>query len=173
MPSLAVAPPAYYDTCERTLRSKPRMACPKEVDPAWLGIAKSQFLTQNLAIEALQAGITDLSLLQDNWNGYGSPRPSTAAINAARSIVRRFQSLTVVPEKVMGSADGGVALVFVGFDRRRAVIESFGTHDDYVLLYDTEGYSHFVQWPEADAAKDEVLSELQSYLRGSQVAPLG
>jgi hypothetical protein len=130
-------------------------------------------LTQKVAIEALQADILDLSLLGDDWNGYGSPRPSPTAISAAWRVVRRFRSLSVIPEKVSASADGGVALIFVGVDKRRAAIESFGTDEDYVLLYDTEGNSRTLQWPLGDEAQNKVLSELESHLRGLQVAPLG
>jgi len=171
MPSLLATPPAYFDTCERTLRSEPRIERPKEVDPTWLNVANSRVLRQNDKIETLQANILELSLWQNNWNGYGSPRPSIVAIAAARAIVNRFQTFTVLPEKATASADGGVALIFVGQDKQRAVIESFGTEDDYILLYDTEGSSRTLPWPQEEEAQNEVLTELQSYLRGIQVAP--
>jgi len=173
MPSLAARLPAYYDTLDRTKRSQTQSKLPKQVDPTWLGIANSQALTHNETIENLRAAISNLSILEDNWNGYGSPRPSMEAIRSAESIVFRFMSLNVLPEKVTASADGGVALILVGVENHRAVIECFGTTEDYVLLYDTAGNSRSLQWPQNDEAKDKVLGELQSYLRGHQVAPLG
>jgi hypothetical protein len=142
------------------------------MDPAWQGSANSQVISQNVAIDALQAEISDMLLLQDDWNGYGAPRPTEAAISAARSIVRKFRSLLVIPEKVSASADGGVALIFVGAGSHRAVIESFGTADDYVLLYDTKGNSHILPWPDAYEAQNNVLGELQTFLRDPHVAAL-
>ncbi len=164
MPSLAAALPPYYDTCERTSRANSKT--PKEMDPKWAKIKDSQVLTQDDLIKHLQEAIGRLSLLSENWNGYRSPRPSLAAIREAIAIVERFRALAFRPEKVTASADGGVALVFVGYEKRRAVIESFGTEDDYVLFYDTDGGSRTSLWPKEEAAQSDLLNELQTYLRG-------
>jgi hypothetical protein len=164
MPSLAATPPPYYDTCERTSRARPRT--PRGIDPKWVGISSSQVLMQNDLIQDLQEAIGQLSLLPENWNGYGSPRPSWAAIREARVIVERFRTVAFGPEKVTASADGGVGLIFVGHEKRRAVIESFGTEDDYVLFYDTDGNSRTSLWPKEEAAQSDLLNELQTYLRG-------
>ncbi len=163
MPSLA-APPPYYDTCERTSHTRFGMA--KEMDPRWARIEDSQVLTQNDLIQHLQKEIGRLSMLPANWNGYSSPRPSLAAIREATAIVQRFRAFTFRPEKVTASADGGVSLVFVGHEKRRAVMESFGTEDDYVLFYDTDGNSRTSLWPKQEAAQGDLLNELQTYLRG-------
>jgi hypothetical protein len=164
MPNLAATPPPYYDTVERTART--RSQTPNEIDPKWAGISRSQILTQNDDIQALQEAIGKLSLLPENWNGYGSPRPSLAAIREARVIVERFRNAGFRPEKVTASADGGVGLIFVGREKRRAVIESFGTEDDYVLFYDTDGNSRTSPWPNEETAQYGLLSELQTHLRG-------
>ncbi len=164
MPSLVATPPPYFDTCERTSRAKSQT--PKEIDPNWVGISGSQVLTQNDIIHNLQEAIGELSLLSENWNGYGSQRPSLAAIREAKAIVERFREFAFRPEKVTASADGGVGLVFVGHEKRRAVIESFGTEDDYVLFYDTDGNSRTSLWPKKEAAQSDLLNELQTYLRG-------
>jgi hypothetical protein len=164
MPSLAAALPPYYDTYERTSRARSQTA--QKVDPRWTGIEDSQVLTQNDLIQHLQEAIGRLSLLPENWNGYGSPRPSLAAIREATVIVDRFRAFAFRPEKVTASADGGVGLVFVGDQKRRAVIESFGTEDDYVLFYDTDGNSRTCLWPKEEAAQSNILNELQTYLRG-------
>jgi hypothetical protein len=155
MPSLAAALPQYYDTCERTSRARSQAA--KEMDPKWVRIEDSQVLTQ---------AIGRLSLLPENWNGYGSQRPSLEAIKEANVIVERFRAVDFRPEKVMASADGGVGLIFVGQEKRRAVIESFGSEDDYVLFYDTDGNSRTSLWPREEAAQSDLLNELQTYLRG-------
>jgi hypothetical protein len=136
------------------------------MDPKWAKIQDSRVLTQNDLINDLQEAVGRLSLLQDNWNGYRSPRPSFAAIRQAAAIVQRFRDLAFRPEKATASADGGVALVFVGCEKRRAVIESFGTEDDYVLFYDTDGNSRTSPWPKEEAAQSDLLKELQTYLRG-------
>ncbi len=164
MPSLAATPSPYYDTYERTSRARSQTA--QTVDPRWARIKDSQVLTQNDLIQHLQEAIGRLSLLPENWNGYGSPRPSLAAIREATVIVDRFRAFAFRPEKVTASADGGVGLVFVGHQKRRAVIESFGTEDDYVLFYDTDGNSRTSPWPTEEAAQRNILIELQTYLRG-------
>ncbi len=164
MPSLATTLPPYYDTCDRTSRAKSRTH--KDIDPKWVRSENSQVLTQNDLIQDLREAIGQLSLLPDNWNGYGSPRPSLAAIREANVIVERFRTFPFVPEKATASADGGVALVLVGYEKRRAVIESFGTEDDYVLFYDTDGNSRTSLWPKEEAAQSDLLNELQTHLRG-------
>ena len=165
MPSLAATPPPpYYDTCDRTSRARSRT--PEKIDPKWMGISSSQVLKQNDLIHDLHEAIGQLSLLPNNWNGYGSPRPSLAAIREATIIVERFRTSAFRPEKVTASADGGVGIVFVGHEKRRAVIESFGTEDDYVLFYDTDGNSRTSLWPKEEATKSDLLNELQTYLRG-------
>lgn len=165
MPSLAAALPPYYDTCERTSRAISQTT--KATDPRWAKIEDSQVLTQNDLIQHLQEDIGRLSLLPENWNGYGSPRPTLAAIREATTIVKRFRAFAFRPEKVTPSADGGVGLVFVGHEKRRAVIESFGTADDYVLFYDTDGNSRTLLWPKDAAMQSDLLIELQAYLRGA------
>jgi hypothetical protein len=164
MPSLAATLPPYYDTCERTSRA--RRQTPKEIDPNWANVSSSRILTQNDLIQGLLEAISELSLLPENWNGYGSPRPSLAAIRKAKIIVERFRATAFQPEKVTASADGGVGFIFVGREKRRAVIESFGTEEDYVLFYDTDGNSHTSLWPKEEAAQCNLLNELQTYLRG-------
>lgn len=164
MPSMAATLPPHYDTCERTSRATSQTA--KEMDPRWARIEDSQVLTQNDLIQHLQEAISRLSLLPENWNGYGSPRPSLAAIREATAIVERFRAFAFRPEKVTASADGGVGLVFVGHEKRRAVIESFGTEDDYVLFYDTDGNSRTSLWPKEETAQSDLLNGLQTYLRG-------
>jgi hypothetical protein len=89
-----------------------------------------------------------------------------AAIREANVIVERFRTVPFAPEKATASADGGVALVLVGYEKRRAVIESFGTEDDYVLFYDTDGNSRTSLWPKEEAAQSDLLNELQTHLRG-------
>ena len=164
MPSLAATPPPYYDACERTSRA--RSWTEKDINPTWSRIEDSQVLTQNELIQHLKDTIDQLSLLPENWNGYGSPRPSSTAIREAKAIIESFRSFSFRPEKATASADGGVGLVFVGHGKRRAVIESFGTEDDYLLFYDTDGKSRTSLWPKEEAAQSDLLNELQTYLRG-------
>ncbi|ADW70349.1 hypothetical protein [Granulicella tundricola] len=173
MPSLQPPPAAYYDTCERTSRFISSAESNYEVDPAWQGVETSRVLKQKIDVSHLQVDIANMAKLTNDWNGYDSPRPTTASLRAAMSVLDRFASLTIIPEKVTASADGGVALIFVGVEKQRAVIEVFGTEQDYVLLYDTDGNSFDIAWPIEVDSQNAVLSKLQSYLRGSQVAPVG
>jgi hypothetical protein len=67
--------------------------------------------------------IFQLSNFEDDWNGYGSPRPNRASVTTARNILMRMHGQNLLPERISPSAEGGVALCFNRADGRYADLE--------------------------------------------------
>lgn len=105
------------------------------------------------------------------WDYTEYPAPNETAVLGAQDLLRAMRFETLLPEAVMPSADGGVAFVYVGVGKNRAVIESMNSGERYMLLYETDGDSRTIDWPAADyTTQRQVLSQFTSYLRGCSLA---
>lgn len=174
MPSYAAdLPAAYFDTCERTADSvTSKRGSSRLFDPSWHAQTVSHVLLRRSALHSLQTAITALRSLPTNWNSYGAPVPTLGAIARASYVLNQLNDGSFIPESAKASADGGVALVFVGKGTNRAVIEIFGSEEDHLLLYDTCGFSRTIVFGNAEDLK-LVSKELALHLRGTEVAKAG
>jgi hypothetical protein len=120
--------------------------------------------------DLLSNALNDLYRVPDDWNAYGSPSPTKPAIEISRGILNSLSAERLPPERVLPSADGGVALVFVTDTENRAVIETLNDNSVFVLLYDRRGNSKTLVWNESGAVKHEILKQLGSHLKGAPLA---
>jgi hypothetical protein len=79
---------------------------------------------QSPGIRILIERVEELEGLPDNWDGYGAESPNATAIALARDVLDRLHSDALTPERIVPSAEGGVAFVFRAPDRY-ADIECF------------------------------------------------
>jgi len=114
--------------------------------------------------------LSQLSLVPDDWNGYGSPAPSGEAIGIARTILNILWTERLIPRRVLPSAEGGVALVFSSTSENRAVIETLNNRETIILFYDRSGNSKTLDWPESTQVQHEFLLSLKDHLRGARLA---
>jgi hypothetical protein len=80
------------------------------------GISKSQAMSQVLTLNARVAVLQeDLELarsLQDNWDSYGAESPSGDVIRQGRDLLVALAARQILPDAIVPSAEGGIALYF-------------------------------------------------------------
>jgi hypothetical protein len=128
--------------------------------------------TQNV-FELLGDTIENLVNTPDNWNSYGSPPPSRTAVQNAQPILKALRAKLLEPERVLPSAEGGVAFTFVSDTISRAAIESLNDGGAFVLLYDLKGNAETIEWPNTLDAQLNVVGQIAAHLRSNGVAPEG
>lgn len=79
--------------------------------------------------------LESLSALTKGWDGYEAEPPSATALGKARSLLETLSVMKVVPERVVPSADGGVALILSTHPAYRA-IECFNDGEIVASLSD-------------------------------------
>lgn len=111
-------------------------------------IRVSQIKSLDSEFATLSAQIENLGNLVEGWDGYNAPKPSRQAIAEAQAILEGMQQELVKPYWISPSADGGVAFSFASPGNKRAQIEILNNGERFVHLYDLDGYSRTVDWPE-------------------------
>jgi len=165
--------PEISDTFERTSTpvSNPHI---RRVQSDWrVNFSNSRYLKSQNVFDAFDSEIERLRYTQANWNSYGSPAPSDIAIENARPILQALRTKLLQPERVLPSADGGVAFTFVSDTISRAAIEALNDGQSYVLLYDLNGNSDTVEWPVTQAEQLALIGQLAAHLRSNGIAPQG
>lgn len=111
------------------------------------------------------ADIESLRGLPHDWNGYGSERPNETAIYNARSVLMALadSELALFPDRVVPSAEGGIAICFVA-DERYADIECFNSGDaaGVVKTFDMTIFDVFSI--DIQHGAGEVLSKISDFL---------
>jgi hypothetical protein len=74
-----------------------------------------------------------------NWNGQGSAAPNEAAICTAQRVIDVLSTMpSLQPERIVGSADGGVTICFI-IGHRYADIECFNSGEIAAVTSDRTG----------------------------------
>lgn len=74
-------------------------------------------LVDNLVGDKMLRRLVALEQMAADWNGYGSPPPSPKAIDNARSVCQAASSVGGASDRIVASAEGGVALYWFGTER--------------------------------------------------------
>lgn len=168
--SPAIGEPAVLDTFERTSSDVVRSLV-KRLRGAYEASRNYSRVRDSIdRFDALNGLLNELNFVPDNWNAYGSPSPSKRSIEFARTILYSLLSETLLPDRVLPSADGGVAFVFRSETDNRAAIETLNEDETYVLLYDRQGNSKTLTWSDAASEKSELFRQLQLHLKGARLA---
>ncbi len=130
----------------------------------------SEFLTKRNEFESLRCTLSQLASMQENWNSYGSPAPTKPSIEKAKGILGALESAQLVPSRVMPSAEGGVAFVFMSQTENRAVLESLNNMESFILLYDGSGHSKTLDWADSASHRSKLLDRLKDHLKGANLA---
>ena len=167
----AIGEPAALDTFERT-SSEDVQALLRRLKAAYEA-SRNQSQTRALLdrFDSINGLLNDLYFVSGNdWNAYGSPAPSKRSIEFVRSILNSLWGESLLPDRVLPSADGGVAFVFQSGTDNRAVIESLNQEETYLLLYDRQGNSKTLTWSDTAPEKGSLFRELQLHLKGVPLA---
>lgn len=68
-------------------------------------------------IASLWEDVDEMRFLHSDWNGYGSEAPNQFAREIAQQILLSATTLTVAPDRVAPSAQGGVGICFYNGDK--------------------------------------------------------
>lgn len=84
----------------------------------WETVEKDLFLSPAISqLDALLRAVKALQELQSDWDSYGAPPPNAASLRLADSALRRAFATKNLPDSVIPSAEGGVALCWDRGDR--------------------------------------------------------
>jgi hypothetical protein len=161
---------AAMDSFERTSSGDLQNFEERFRETVQLSNCQSQYLTLYDVFKRQAKLLTQLSSVPDDWNGYGSPAPSTEAIGIAKAILNTLWTERLLPRRVLPSAEGGVALVFSSANENRAVIETLNSNEAFILVYDRGGNSRTLDWPESPKVQHEFLLSLKDHLKGARLA---
>ena len=157
---------AVRDTFERTASDDL-----KKLTSAWESDSSvSQIWSIQVRFQELAKELFALSYLSDGWNSYESPAPSESSIQRAFKTLTLLRSENLMPKRVLPSAEAGVAFVYTSPSKNRAVIENLNDEEAYLLLYDLDGNSKTLDWPETKEEISQVLHVLQEHLEGKALA---
>ena len=78
---------------------------------------RSAFLRRTLALQEARIQLERLRSLNVNWNSFGSDVPANSAIEAAGRVLESLLRADLVPDGILPSAEGGVAICFVKDDK--------------------------------------------------------
>jgi hypothetical protein len=155
----------------RTSLSQPRAAIERTLEKARRSFEASYFLSSENVFERIQQRLEDLSRIPTNWNSYGSPSPDETALRRAKPILQALRSKLLQPDKLLPSAEGGVAFTFVSETNSRAVIESLNSGERFLLLYDLSGNSRTIDWSDVDPEHAlSLIDQLRNHLRSEDLA---
>lgn len=168
----AVHVPAEVDTLERT--STPVLYKAIAEKKHWLNLSVgSSYLDHQNMFNGFEATLDQLLGTPANWNSYGSPPPSAQSVKNARPILQALCIKSLQPDRVLLSAEGGVAFTFVSDRASRAVIETLNDGETFLLLYDLNGNSEEIEWPTNVGAQLDLIDGLSAHLRSDGIAPKG
>lgn len=173
MPSYAVSLPqqrmSIVDTLTRTATQGSKVVIEREIERAYRSRSISQFHTNRVRMYQWIEALESIREIADDWNSYGSPAPSESAVADARQILGYLADSALAPDTLKASAEGGIAIIFTGAGRNRAIVETLNNHEQYALLYDLDGRSRTIDWS-TGTDSNFVIGELKRHLRGSLLA---
>ncbi len=113
------APPTYLDI--PSYRPRFEEIATNEIAARYQAIAsemidarqRSEFLRIELMKGDIRKCLASLLHLRHNWDTYGSDAPSPASIQAAGKVAEACLGEALVPDGIVPSAEGGVALCFL------------------------------------------------------------
>ena len=158
---------SVIDTLERTSATSNQRTFWGEATKLRRSRQTSQFLIRRRQLEGWIAALPKLTQIPKDWNSYGAPPPSPESVSAAAAILTQINSLAMLPESIRASAEGGVAIVFTGVGRNRAIIEALNSGEEFVLIYDLEGNNKTIDWPIEVGMQKHVLENLRRHLEGA------
>lgn len=106
--------------------------------------AQSAFLTVKYGLINAEEELDRISAIEPDWDSYGAPSPSPAAILASREILRALAGDLILPSAIVASADGGVSIYFMSRNRT-AYIESYNNGSQALVMYDQDGNTEVLE----------------------------
>lgn len=125
----------------------------------------SKFLQIEKMYQELCSSIDTYTSLADNWDTYGAEKPSPHSIEATYRFLQKLFAELLVPNRVIPSAEGGMAVYF-NSDNRTAYLEYRNSREVILAMFDDHSDPIIVELTENDADESRALSLIRSYITG-------
>jgi hypothetical protein len=130
-------------------------------------IAEDRSTSQYLRIEKdyqdLCSSLDTCASLADNWNSYDAEKPSLATIKAVARFLRKLRTELFLPNRIIPSAEGGVAIYFTRVDKT-AYLEYRNSGEVILAMYDNLSDPLVVELTESDADESQAISDIRNYI---------
>jgi hypothetical protein len=123
----------------------------------------SQFLQVEKCYQDLCESLDSCSNLAANWNSYDAERPSPTTIKAVARFLRKLRTELFMPNRVIPSAEGGIAVYFTRGDKT-AYLEYRNSGESILAMYDNLGDPLVVELTESDADESRAITEIREYV---------
>lgn len=135
------------------------------IAPLNASVQESRVFRSESKLDRTATHIRDLIRTDQNWASGETDRPSPSSIHRSLELLKLLQSVDLIPELVLPSAEGGVALDLAGPEGRRALIETLNTGVSYILLYDHISYCKTLILTRDEQQESQMFSALSTYIR--------
>jgi hypothetical protein len=129
------------------------------------GRSTSQFLQIAKTYQELRSALDACATLADNWDSYGAVKPAKHSIDAVDKFLQRLFAELFMPNRVIPSAEGGMAVYFTS-DNKTAYLEYRNSKEVILAMFDDHNDPIIVELTENDADESRALSLIRSYIAG-------
>jgi hypothetical protein len=123
----------------------------------------SKFLQVAREYRELSSCLFAYTMLADDWNSYGAEKPSTASIEATARFLKRLIAELFMPNRLVPSAEGGVAVYF-NRGTKNSYIEYRNSGDVILAMYDNNSDPQVIELTKSDADEQRALSLIRTYI---------
>jgi hypothetical protein len=123
----------------------------------------SKFLQIAKAFQELRSSLNACATLADNWDSYGAAKPARHSIEATDRFLQKLFAALFVPNRVIPSAEGGVAVYF-NSDNRTAYVEYRNSKEAILAMFDDYSDPIIVELTEDDADESRAVSLIRNYI---------
>lgn len=109
----------------------------------------------------LRDQLSELCDLTDDWNSYGAEAPNQKSLAIATMVLLQLFQQDFLPNKVIPSADGGIAFVFLN-NGKQADIEVFNDGEALVGIYHLDKDTEVLDLP--DYRVEESIQKIYEFL---------
>jgi len=123
----------------------------------------SEYVRKVIAQIQLDHRMRQLGSLPATWSKDGIERPSQLAISRAQDIAKAFIEFGLIPDTIVASADGGVAICFIR-NQKYADIECYNSGDILAVRYSNQDDPKAWALQPNAVASDATIQEFSKYL---------
>ena len=125
----------------------------------------SRFLQIEKTYQEMRSSLDACAALQDNWDSYDAAKPARHSIEATDRFLGRLFAELFMPNRVIPSAEGGMAVYFHS-DKKTAYLEYRNSGEVILAMFDDHSDPIIVELTECDADESRALSLIRTYITG-------
>lgn len=126
----------------------------------------SQFRETERIYRELSDTLDACAELGDDWNSYGAEKPSPATIKAAARFLGRLRREFFMPNRIIPSADGGIAVYFNRRDKT-SYLEYRNSGEVILAMYDKHSDPEVLELTKSDGDESTAFNSIRGYLTTS------